>query len=134
MTHYADLTEYVYSDYAGHALNVGWLSASSPFSRGPVAAPVLRALEDLASEPVNVMRGFHYCEFCDAESPIVIPANEVEVRAAYLRSGEIRISSSTDVYVAPTLIVHYISAHGYRPPDQFITAVEQSPSYKPLNP
>lgn len=31
------------------------------------------------------------------------------------------------VYVAPELILHYIEAHLYKPPDEFINAVLRSP-------
>jgi hypothetical protein len=29
------------------------------------------------------------------------------------------------VFAAPTLIIHYIAAHGYLPPEQFIAALEE---------
>jgi hypothetical protein len=31
------------------------------------------------------------------------------------------------LYVAPELVVHYIEDHGYRPPDQFLEAVQTCP-------
>lgn len=37
------------------------------------------------------------------------------------------IPSADCVYVAPSLIVHYIEAHGYRPPDSFCRAVLDCP-------
>ncbi len=41
-------------------------------------------------------------------------------------SGGVRVLRPL-VYVAPELIVHYIEAHGYRPPDEFIQAVLRCP-------
>jgi hypothetical protein len=39
-------------------------------------------------------------------------------------NGEIRVPGlSGVVYVAPVLVAHYVEAHNYRPPDEFIQAV-----------
>jgi hypothetical protein len=39
-------------------------------------------------------------------------------------NGEIRVTSATGItYVAPALVRHYIVAHGYLPPREFIDAV-----------
>jgi hypothetical protein len=42
-----------------------------------------------------------------------------------------RVAGSGKVYAAPTLVHHYVVAHDYRPPDEFIAAVlawdERSP-------
>lgn len=45
-----------------------------------------------------------------------------------LGSGEIRVfNSAGDVFAAPNLIYHYILQHHYRPPDEFLRAVEHGP-------
>jgi hypothetical protein len=41
-------------------------------------------------------------------------------------SGEIRVPGDRKVYAAPILIHHYVEAHGYKPPEEFIEAVIQS--------
>ncbi|WP_146209646.1 hypothetical protein [Vitiosangium sp. GDMCC 1.1324] len=40
------------------------------------------------------------------------------------------IPSAHHLFIAPELIVHYITAHGYRPPDTFIEAVLACPPQK----
>jgi hypothetical protein len=41
-----------------------------------------------------------------------------------LGSAEIRVPGSGGrIYAAPDLIYHYVEAHGYRPPDEFVEAV-----------
>jgi hypothetical protein len=41
-------------------------------------------------------------------------------------NGEIRVSGKDGiVYAAPTLVCHYIQAHGYFPPEEFIEAVRR---------
>ena len=35
-----------------------------------------------------------------------------------------RVGYKGRVFASPSLICHYVAAHDYRPPDEFITAVE----------
>ena len=38
-------------------------------------------------------------------------------------NGEIRITAANGtIYVAPVLILHYVVAHGYQPPQEFVDA------------
>jgi hypothetical protein len=124
MVMYEDLSTYVYSDSTVSMLNIGWLGAERPFETGVVEAEVLAALKRGAVDPANLMRGSHTCEFCGAESPIMIQVSGVRAGRAFLGNGEIHIPGLGGVvYSAPTLIVHYIEVHGYRPPDIFMRAV-----------
>ncbi|WP_456057523.1 DUF7919 family protein [Aliidongia dinghuensis] len=42
------------------------------------------------------------------------------------RYGEIRIKAKSGItYVAPVLIFHYVTIHGYLPPQEFVDAVIQ---------
>jgi hypothetical protein len=69
------------------------------------------------------MRGVHYCEFCDAESPIRLPA-PVSRGWVSLGMGEIHVPGQHGVvFAAPSLIIHYISAHDYQPPRDFRNSV-----------
>ena len=123
MATFVDLTPYVYSPWDEPMLNVGWLGAGSAFRRGPVPPGLVEALTLLAAAPKNVMRGYHYCELCGEASPILIPApgERGQVR---LGTGEIHVRRADGtLYSAPSLVVHYITAHGYQPPDGFVAAV-----------
>jgi len=63
------------------------------------------------------MRGFHECEFCSGK-----PARG---------NGEIEVlGRDGNVYVAPAMVIHYVEAHEYRPPDVFIEAVERLPKHE----
>ena len=42
---------------------------------------------------------------------------------AYLGNGEIRVRGEAAYYASPTLIYHYVVAHHYKPPEEFIEAV-----------
>jgi hypothetical protein len=63
--------------------------------------------------------GYHQCPFCPA-----YPARErINGELASLGSAEIRVHGPTAEYAAPNLIYHYVIAHEYLPPDEFIEAV-----------
>ena len=67
------------------------------------------------------MRGWQECPFCEEEYPIHV---EVDGERWPVGDAEIRVPGRAGrVYSAPTLIAHYVDAHRYRPPDEFIEAV-----------
>jgi hypothetical protein len=124
VTSYEDLSTYTDSPSEQPMLNVGWLGADRSFPTGEVDERLLPALIRLAAEPRNVMRGYHYCEFCDAESPIRYPAPGTPRGRVSLGDAEIHVRGQNGVvYAAPTLIIHYIDAHNYQPPGVFVEAV-----------
>ena len=104
-------------------LNIGWLSTDQPYRTGAFASDLLRCLAMLCTTPVNRLRGWHVCELCD--SPPVFPMR-VEVDGVKLEvgNGEVHVEGEGGrVYSAPTMIVHYIQAHSYTPPDEFTAAL-----------
>ncbi len=120
MTYYVDLTPYEYGeDPVPGGVNIGWLSHDHPFPRGVASKGLVSSLMRLAAHPENRYRGYHHCDLCPS-----LDAAEKATRCGdlFLGNGEIRIRDGERVYVAPTLIVHYIAEHSYRPPDEFIAA------------
>ena len=124
-------------------LNVGWLDDTHPFNIGDVSEEFVDALFDLCLNPSNQMRGFHVCPFCSTppSSPMRIKRGGQEMvidvpqhmfmerggRKAWLGSAEIRVSGKDGIiYAAPTMVYHYVAAHNYLPPDEFIQAVLSS--------
>ena len=134
MTYYADLSPYEFTFQDAPALNVGWLDTVHPFPTGDVAADVVDALIRHAASPVNVTRGVHDCEFCDVESPLTVWTAGGSVRAL-LGFSEIQLIGTGGIrYAAPTLIVHYVTAHGYLPPIEFLDALMSSQATPELQP
>jgi hypothetical protein len=126
MAYYPDLSPYEYYPGQGHMLNVGWLSRDRPFARGPVPKAFAHALRLMASDPVEVTRGCHVCEFCEPpEDIIAAEPRYLEVWEMFrCGNGEIHVPGQSGVvYCAPALVIHYISEHQYRPPEEFIAAV-----------
>lgn len=114
MTYFADLTPhtYVQAPSRWEVLNVGWLDGSHEFPRGETSVAFRSKLLELCQNPIFLHRGFHDCEVCCDRSE--------ETRG----NGQIRVlGSEGQCFAAPTLIGHYVVAHGYRPPAAFVEAV-----------
>ncbi|MHB1766834.1 MAG: DUF7919 family protein [Phycisphaerae bacterium] len=125
MAHYLDLTPYAYLSGGAVALNIGWLSAGQPYTKGQVPSAAIESLRELVvTKPFNQTRGFHPCELCEA----AIASGGITAcwggTSRKLGSAEIRVVSQAGVtYAAPDLVIHYIEAHGYMPPDEFMQAL-----------
>ncbi len=113
MAAFADLTPYTYFHAEGDlpgTVNVGWLAAGQPFPTGVTSAEFRDKLARLCQQRFKQTRGVHGCEFCTG-------------RDRPRSSSEMRVSLGDRVYAAPSLVHHYVVAHDYRPPDEFVAAV-----------
>ena len=109
MAKFEDLTPYTYfasNDKDYKILNIGWLAGE--FSKGKVPNKFLIELEKYKDYPRIQTRGFHNCPYCGNDRS----SNEIRV-----------ISKAGIVYASPMLVIHYIKAHNYKPPDEYINAV-----------
>jgi len=99
---------------------VAWLTDTQPFTAGPVSAKFLNVLRqhiEKAWQPFY-MAGDHECELC----------KKGFLRQAFSSSFNLFIPSGSVLYFSPIMVEHYILAHGYQPPDEFIEAVIASPA------
>jgi hypothetical protein len=84
-------------------------------------------LARLCRAGVNRMRGFHYCPFCDWPPEPFLPSPTTardEEGEFGVGSAEIRVPGPSGVtFAAPDMIIHYVTDHGYRPPDEFLDAL-----------
>ena len=112
MAFFKDMTPYTYhhpEEEQANTLNVGWLESGCPFPIGATSESFHQALAMICRNRMNRMRGFQSCGFCKSES--------------HRSSAEIRVAIRDRVFAAPELIHHYVVAHNYLPPDEFIEAV-----------
>jgi hypothetical protein len=72
----------------------------------------LRRLIASNDEPLGFM-GIHICELCESDGPA--------------GAANLFVPTGDRIFVCPELIVHYIIAHRYRPPDSFQDAVLRCP-------
>ena len=125
MTEYPDLSPYEYlpGESPVAMVNVGWLGPRSPFETGDMDPGFRHALLELiADRPAHRTRGFHGCELCPRTEPVRIPFGEPG--SVLLGSAEVHVAGADGVvHAAPNLVHHYVTEHGYRPPQQFVDAV-----------
>jgi hypothetical protein len=110
-----DLDAVVYSPglHAGVVVrSVGWLGDRVP-STGSLAPGLLDTLKTLRRihGHDDGRLGDHTCEIC----------------GDHHERGELAIDHGGIRYVAPRMIVHYIEAHGYLPPEPFLDAIRHAP-------
>ena len=114
MSYFPDLSPYTYGGARRkRVLNVGWLDKAHPYAHGETSRPFRERLELLCKNtPVMGMHmGYHGCEFCER----------------WRGNAVIAVEGIRGTYAAPALIYHYVVAHDYRPPDEFIEAVLEAP-------
>ena len=147
MAYYEDLSPCDYFDYlvpAGELIAVGWLDHAHPFSTGIVPVAVMTRLIDFLRDPwdLGIFWGWHLCEICRPEGIKLKPdPSREEIAEEFNRESRqfpevpglgnanlfIPVPGSLNVYVAPSLIVHYIKYHQYCPPIQFQEALIKCP-------
>lgn len=117
MAWYDDLAECDY--FGGHPAPslraVGWLERGRAFAEGPVDRQVYERLQELLENPWEPMAtaGVHACDLC--------------LYKGALGKSNLFVPGHGFLYVCPELIVHYMNAHGYRPPAEFCHAVLACP-------
>jgi hypothetical protein len=101
-------------------LAVGWLEAEGEFTRGNVPSEFFQKLGELCIDPWQpaVSAGLHQCSLCQFEPPTF--------------TGNVYVPYHGRIYVAPVGVAHYIAAHWYRPPEEFVQAVLSCPSMRSL--
>lgn len=124
--YYKDLTPAKNGDKIIHGVfYVGWLSKDKLFKKGKVDEEFLKKLKliffgnDNYSSQVNLLRApSRPCDFCG----VVVEEHDFE-RYMGLGCSEIWIKHKEKYYAAPSLIIHYIEAHNYKPPKEYVRAV-----------
>jgi hypothetical protein len=119
MSYFPDMGTNTMIGTGDHIRAVGWLSAEHALTQGEVPAEFLARLKEFAARwdasttalgwPVAME--MHCCELCDD----------------FMAAGNFGVPGGGLLFVAPEMLPHYVEAHRYRPPDEFIAAVIQSP-------
>jgi hypothetical protein len=113
--YYRDLTrpEEGASYYQPNAFYIGWLDPDEEEPRRGFTAPEFQdrlAAMCVYANHAESHRGPHMCPFCTSKPASGSTTFLVE------HTGGVR-------YYFPELIAHYVMAHGYKPPQEFIDAV-----------
>ena len=122
MTYYEDCSKCTYFSVEGmdNLLAIGWLEKEYPYEKGEVPRDFYRKLKKLFQRPWQPVAfcGPHFCSFCQFDQ-----AGGTQ---------NLFVPYDGNIYVAPSLIVHYIACHYYKPPDVFIEAVMACPPIKSI--
>jgi hypothetical protein len=119
MSYFLDMGTVTLVAAGPHVRAVGWLDSERDFPKGASPAGFTRKLQEFVDDwsqsatwlGFPLFLGGHSCEFCRNASG----------------AGDFGVPSGTLLFVAPTLILHYVEAHEYLPPLEFVRAVLKSP-------
>jgi hypothetical protein len=130
MTYHPDLSPF--SSIIKHIhdiplVSIGWLDSSQAFVQGETSDLFRDKLLALCANhhPVIIHLGYHLCQFCPG--PAHIMPIKYKGRVSYPGNSYIFVLGQKIIYVAPNLLYHYVVAHNYLPPKEFIEAVLKSP-------
>ena len=97
---------------------VGWLTENSTFETEYVPKKALHRLEYLSRMKFNRTRGIATCPICQET---FIEKKFCDI----LGSAEVKIITKEVAFSAPDLIVHFIKEHNYKPPDIFVSTINE---------
>ena len=114
---------------------VGWLAWGHPFKQRQtdLSESHFRKLLQLLKHPWEPLEaaGDHECEFC-VEAKDFFGRSYVKRYGLviYFGSSNLFVPGDNCIYVAPSMIAHYIEAHAYEPPPEFWEAVLSCPEMR----
>jgi hypothetical protein len=108
---------------------VGWLAWGHPYTLRRIQLPETRLGRLLGLlvdpwEPFHFM-GSHDCEFCPEEN--VQNTVERDGLRVHFGANNLYVPANGCIYVAPSMIAHYVVIHSYEPPAAFWEAVMNCP-------
>jgi hypothetical protein len=136
--HIPDLTPFSFlaSVEDSRLLAVGWLEPGHEFPCGEVETDFVCKLADLLVNPWQpaVAMGRHKCGFCRLTGgPSVFRVGNL-ASTSEVRIGVSNLWLPADgfLFVAPSLILHYMDSHDYSPPAEFQKAVMACPPMRSM--
>ncbi len=133
MAYYKDLEPCDYFGPLERLKAVGWLDQEHPYSTGPVSRQFFRRLAGLLVEPWQpfALAGVENCCLCRfTGGPAEIHFEGTDVSVG---SSCIFVPTEDTVYVAPSMVIHYVDAHNYCPPGEFQEAVAKCPEMRTMS-
>lgn len=122
MPHFDDLTtcSYFGDDLSTALKAVSWLSREVPFRTGYIPQSIYAKLKSLLENPWQpfVTMGVHHCDLCQFDAPV--------------GHNNLFVPNGSVIYVCPELTAHYIAAHHYLPPEEFLSAVMACPDTRTI--
>ncbi len=98
---------------------IGWLAAGHRFSTGTVT-------EEFRDRLMTFVKGWNLCTEALAW-PVAAGPHRCELCGDALAAGNFGVPAGSLLYVCPEMLGHYVNAHRYQPPDEFVRALLSSP-------
>jgi hypothetical protein len=133
MSWFDDLSpcDYFGSTHAARCKAVGWLEDGRDFRRGKADPRFVHKLVLLFGEPNPLERltDPHYCSLCAfSRGPSEFHLFQSPgMPSVPMGNRNLFVPGDGFLYIAPSLVLHYIDAHQYLPPEEFIKAVLECP-------
>lgn len=101
---------------------VGWLERGKDFPTGNADKQVYDRLVELLEDPYQpvVAMGLHECDLC-------------QFPGQHMGTANLFVPGNDTIYVCPELILHYVDAHWYSPPEEFCRAVLACPPTRSMD-
>jgi hypothetical protein len=136
--HFPDLSSLCLPPFDGcrNLIAVGWLEPGHDFSLGDVPAEFVQKLAELLVNPwqPSIFMGHHPCGFCRfSGGPGSMTVGGLHATTVDLGVSNLWVPAAGVVFVSPSLILHYIDAHGYAPPTEFQSAVMACPTMRSMD-
>jgi hypothetical protein len=111
---------------------VGWLERGHAYEQGTVDEEFFSSLVELLVDPWQpfATAGRHPCGLCafsGGPDTVTYRSRKGPDCRIAVGSANVFVPDHDVLYMAPSLVVHYIDAHAYRPPAAFRDAVERCP-------
>lgn len=134
MAFFEDLTPCMYfGRWQDRLLAVGWLQPGRPYNKGAVPEEFFGALMKLLKDPWQPVAsaGRESCGYCRFSKWV----SELKYRelTVSIGSNNLFVPGHNHVFVAPSMIAHYIDSHEYQPPAQFQEAVLSCPDMRSIS-
>jgi hypothetical protein len=133
MSWYDDLAacDYFGAEHAARFKAIGWLEEGREFKRGKTDPRFVHKLVLLLGEPNPLEHSAdpHFCTLCAfSRGPSEFHLFQSPgMPSVPMGNRNLFLPGSGFLYIAPSLILHYIDAHQYAPPEDFVKAVLECP-------
>lgn len=126
--YYEDMSAYSYTKMKSRAslVNVGWLDFNAPFHTECAPSAFVEKVTLVTPLLRNPTRGIQGCALCDHEHIY----ERIDGQKFLLGMSEVWFPSPTSetIYIAPSLLLHYVKRHKYLPPAKVVQDVIALPA------
>lgn len=114
---------------------IGWIGPGRPFRTGSLPGLRIRRLARVIESAAltqwmpwpDMPTAPRVCELCHPQPPEPMPPCGHRHHLVDSFEPNCSVPFGNLLFVAPTLITHYVDAHAYRPSDEFLAAVDAAP-------